>query len=172
MALDAFFHRQFTAEDGTFWLRGVIGGIYNNPTRTTRPREAFILIVRLVSWWIAFGFRLVPRALRMDFLDLYTGASLAWDWDWHHMYTEAGQLAPDQKEAAPARQGIRQDTSVTVPRRILAVMFVALSAGLPFWVAELNLGAALSLVSFIGSFVAQIDSRIHPSPSPCNRPLT
>ncbi len=33
----------------------------------------------------------------MDFLNLYTGASLALDWDWQHMYTEAGQLAPDQK---------------------------------------------------------------------------
>jgi hypothetical protein len=27
-ASDAFFHRQFTAEDGTFWLKGAIGGVY------------------------------------------------------------------------------------------------------------------------------------------------
>jgi hypothetical protein len=46
---------------------------------------------------MAYGSRLLPEARSTDFLNLYTGASLALDGDWQHIYTEAGQLARERK---------------------------------------------------------------------------
>jgi len=71
--------------------------VTNNEKRTTRPREALILITVCVSLWIALGARLLPQARSTDFLNLYTGASFALHWDWHDIYTEARQLAREQK---------------------------------------------------------------------------
>jgi len=71
----------------------------NNRTRATGLRGALLLAVGLVTFWIAAGYRLAPHARRMDFLNLYTGASFALDWDWRHIYTEAGQLARERKLA-------------------------------------------------------------------------
>jgi hypothetical protein len=53
-------------------------------------------------FWIASGYRLAPHARSTDFLSHYTGASFALHWDWHHIYTEAGQLAREQ-QFAPER---------------------------------------------------------------------
>lgn len=67
------------------------------PKGATRSRQAFLLALGLVLFWIVSGYRLAPHARTTDFLNLYTGASLALNGDWHQIYTEAGQLAQEQK---------------------------------------------------------------------------
>jgi len=57
-----------------------------------------------VAFWIASGYRLAPHARSTDFLNLYTGASLALDWDWHGLYSQAGQLAREQKFVPEQRE--------------------------------------------------------------------
>ena len=69
----------------------------SSPARATRPRAALLLTLGFALFWTAFGARLLPEARSTDFLNLYTGASLALDGDWHHIYTQAGQFAREQK---------------------------------------------------------------------------
>jgi len=57
-----------------------------------------------VAFWIASGYRLAPHARSTDFLNLYTGASFALDWDWHGLYSQAGQLAREQKFVPEQRE--------------------------------------------------------------------
>jgi len=64
-----------------------------NRARATRPREALMLTLAFASLWIAYGVRVLPHGRSTDFLCFYTGGSFALDWDWHHIYTEAGQIA-------------------------------------------------------------------------------
>ncbi len=66
-------------------------------TRATGPRQAFLLTLGLMAFWMASGYRLAPHARSTDFLNLYTGASFALNGDWHRIYTEAGQLAREQR---------------------------------------------------------------------------
>ena len=54
------------------------------------PRQALLLTVGLLSFWMASGYRLAPHARSTDFLNLYTGASFALNGDWHGIYTEEG----------------------------------------------------------------------------------
>src|SRR5271157_5414313 len=71
-------------------------------TRTIGPRTALILILAFASVWIAYGVPVLPHGRTTDFLCFYTGASFALDGDWHHIYTEAGQIARG-REFAPEK---------------------------------------------------------------------
>jgi hypothetical protein len=68
-----------------------------SPARETRPRVALLLTVAFAFFWIALGARVLQHSRRTDFVTLYAGGSFALDWDWQRIYTEAGQLAREQR---------------------------------------------------------------------------
>jgi len=69
----------------------------SSTARATKSRAALLLTLGCALFWIAFGAHLLAEARSTDFLNLYTGASLALDGDWHHIYTQAGQLARERQ---------------------------------------------------------------------------
>jgi Glycosyltransferase family 87 len=81
-------------------------------TKHIRPlplnrRQALIFAIPCLVIWIVVSSQMIPGARRGDFLNLYTGASLALDGHWRSMYTEAGQLVrertfvPDRRKLTP-----------------------------------------------------------------------
>jgi hypothetical protein len=74
-----------------------------NPTaRAGKPLQSLLLAIGLGLFWFVAGIQILPIARINDFLNLYTGASFALHWDWHHIYTGAGQLALE-RQLAPER---------------------------------------------------------------------
>lgn len=71
------------------------------------PIETLVLVVVLASAWIFLGLMVRSAALHHDFLNLYTGASLARDGQFAQLHSETVQLARER--------AIMPETTVLVP---------------------------------------------------------
>jgi len=87
------------------------------------PIETLLLAGVLVSAWVFLGLIVKPAALRHDFLSLYTGASLARDWQFEHLHSPDVQLVREHT--------IVPETTVLVPF-IRPAFYAALIAPLSF----------------------------------------
>ncbi len=89
----------------------------------------------LVLLWIVILARLAPQARNTDFLNFYTGASFALHWDWHHMYSEASQLALEQK-FVPERSDLWPFVRPPMNAFILAPLaLIPFPAAFWFWIS-------------------------------------
>jgi alpha-1,2-mannosyltransferase len=61
------------------------------------PLQAWAAILGFCLLWIAFGSIIVPGARRHDFLNLYTGASLALDGNFAHLHSPDVQLSRERQ---------------------------------------------------------------------------
>ena len=66
-----------------------------NPPRI--PATTLVIVLAFTFLWIALGSQVVSSARKHDFLNLYTGASLALDGNFRHMHSPEVQLARERK---------------------------------------------------------------------------
>lgn len=66
-------------------------------TRRRIPLQSFVAVLAFCILWIALGSRIVPIARRHDFLNLYTGASMALRGDFAHLHSPAAQLERERR---------------------------------------------------------------------------
>lgn len=67
------------------------------PGRRRIPVQTWAAVVAFTALWIALGSLIVPTARHHDFLNLYTGGSLALQSNFHHLHSPATQLDLERK---------------------------------------------------------------------------
>jgi len=98
-------------------------------TRRRIPLETCVAVLAFCILWIALGSRIVPVARRHDFLNLYTGASMALRGDFAHLHSPVAQFEQERR--------LVPDLPVLVPfvRPPLYALLLAPLALLPYGVA-------------------------------------
>src|ERR1700734_793026 len=61
------------------------------------PLQTWAAVLAFCLIWVAMGSMIVPGARKHDFLNLYTGASLALDGNFAHLHSPAVQLARERQ---------------------------------------------------------------------------
>ena len=61
------------------------------------PLQTWGAVLGFSVLWIALGTQIIPGARKHDFLNLYTGASLALDGNFAHMHSPDVQLARERQ---------------------------------------------------------------------------
>ena len=113
----------------------------SKPRPITAKQSLAIAIVCAVMW-IVQGSTLMSHARRNDFLNLYTGASMALHGNWNTIYTEAGQLAREQ-EFMPSRKVVWPFVRPPAYAVIMAPLAL-LPFGTAFWVWIFGQSTALA----------------------------
>lgn len=113
------------------------------------PLQTWAAVLGFTVLWVALGSKIVPGARQHDFLNLYTGASLALDGNFAHMHSPDVQLTRERKFVP------KTDALVPFVRLPFYALILAPLALLPFGVAFwvwLGLQSAILIGCWIWAF--------------------
>ncbi len=127
------------------------------------PLQTWAAVLGFSVLWIALGAMIVPGARKHDFLNLYTGASLALDGNFAHMHSPDVQLARE-RQYVPALDALVPFVRPPFYALILAPLAL-IPFGPAFWV-WLGLQTALLIGCWAWAF-----RRWGPDCSCCGRSL-